>query len=166
MLKKVLSICAVGVLSCSSSLLMASEIVIDATQKIPEEVKYEAFVRDNAKNVVRDRARGLMWQDDASVKSVHKNWKEANGYCKNLNFAGYKDWHLPSISELETLIDTTKAYPAIVSGFQNTVSDGYWSSTAHVSGSDYAWGVGFYYGNSGSYDKYDNRYVRCVRAGQ
>jgi hypothetical protein len=145
---------------------MASEIVIDATQKIPEEVKYEAFVRDNAKNVVRDRARGLMWQDDASVKSVHKNWKEANGYCKNLNFAGYKDWHLPSISELETLIDTTKAYPAIVSGFQNTVPDYYWSSTANVSFSDDAWSVYFNDGYSYYDDKNYSGYVRCVRAGQ
>jgi hypothetical protein len=166
MLKKVFTICAVSVLSCSSSLLMASEIVIDATQKIPEEVKYKAFVRDNAKNVVRDRARGLMWQDDASVKSVVKNWNEANDYCKNLNFAGYKDWHLPSISELETLIDTTKANPAIVPGFQNTVSDDYWSSTAGVSGSGGAWGVGFGGGGSGYHGKGNSYYVRCVRAGQ
>ena len=45
------------------------------------------------------------------------------------------------------------------------ISNDYWSTT-YASDTNYAWVVNFYYGNTYGYPKSDNRYVRCVRAGQ
>jgi len=44
---------------------------------------------------------GATW---SSLSSGRMDWYEANEYCESLNECGYSDWHLPSISELRTLI--------------------------------------------------------------
>lgn len=48
----------------------------------------------------------------------------------------------------------------------NLVSSNYWSSSSSVSYSKSAWNVYFKYGDSYSYSKTDEYYVRCARAGQ
>ena len=44
---------------------------------------------------------GYMWSPKAS--SI-MDWESAVSYCNNLTECGYSDWHLPTISELRTLI--------------------------------------------------------------
>ena len=44
---------------------------------------------------------GNMWSPKASSTM---NWSDAIDYCNNLTACGYSDWHLPTISELRTLI--------------------------------------------------------------
>ncbi|MDQ7044259.1 MAG: DUF1566 domain-containing protein [Sulfurimonas sp.] len=51
--------------------------------------------------IVSDSVTGFMWQDDSRAKNVKRDWSGAKKYCKSLNFTGYDDWHVPSISELE-----------------------------------------------------------------
>ncbi|MFT7004189.1 MAG: hypothetical protein ACJAWW_001542 [Sulfurimonas sp.] len=124
------------------------------------------FLRENAKEVVINSFTGLMWQDDSRAKNVEKDWSDAKVYCQNLVHAGYDDWYLPSISELETLVDTKKQNPAIKKGFENVSSSFYWSSSSDVSDSHSAWYVYFKPGYIDSYDKSDEYNVRCVRVGQ
>ena len=146
--------------------LFGVEIVINKSQEIPQIPQKSPFVRDSAKEIVTNIKTGLVWQDDASVKSVIKNWSDAKHYCKNINFAGYSDWYLPTISQLESLVDTKSYNPAIKKEFKNVISSGYWSSSPGVSDSSSAWHVYFEYGNSSYYGKANNNYVRCARAGQ
>lgn len=143
--------------------LFGVEIVINKTQEL---YKKSPFVRDSAKEIVTNTKTGLIWQDDASVKSVTKDWSDAKRYCKNLNFAGYSDWFLPTISQLESLVDTKRYNPSIKKEFKNIISSFYWSSSSDVSISNGAWGVGFKGGNSYYGSKTDSNYVRCARAGQ
>jgi len=119
--------------------------------------------RDNAKEVVIDPKTQLMWQDDASVKSVKKNWQGAIDYCAALRFAGYDDWRLPKRLELLSITDKSKVEPAIKAKFANVVSDDYWSSSSNASSADGAWSV--YFDNGGDYAgrKSGEGYVRCVR---
>jgi len=115
-------------------------------------------------NVVTDSKTGLVWQDDAVGSTM--SWQSAIDYCEALSLDIYEDWRLPNVNELKSIVDKSKNNPAIVNGFTNTNSSGYWSSTTVLGYEDIAWGVYFNYGGDGWYPKDDSRYVRCVRAGQ
>lgn len=69
------------------------------------EIKGFDFVRDDRNKVVVDRATTLMWQDNEDVVQNNHRWGEAAKYCSELELAGYKDWRLPTISELVTIND-------------------------------------------------------------
>lgn len=49
-----------------------------------------------------DESSQLWWQD--SPPDQEYKWQEAIDYCDALVLGGYDDWHLPSISELRSLI--------------------------------------------------------------
>jgi len=67
---------------------------------------------DVPQEVWADPTSGLMWQNAVfcCTSTPYENEPgyfsndEALDYCKNLKWSGYKDWHLPSISELRSLI--------------------------------------------------------------
>src|ERR1035437_10122075 len=46
-----------------------------------------------------DPATGLMWTKKDNGSDV--DWNQASAYCSNLQLAGYKDWRLPNIEELQ-----------------------------------------------------------------
>ncbi len=90
-------------------------------------------------------------------------------YASAVNAAGlcgFTNWHVPTISELESLVKTG-SYPAIDTDyFPHTVSSYFWSASpyAYLSGS--AWYVGFGYGSSDGYDRSSYGRVRLARGGQ
>lgn len=130
-------------------------------------LSYAEFTRSN--EMVTDSKTGLVWQDDAAPAS---SWQGAINYCEALTLGGDNDWRLPNMNELTSIVDYTySTSPAISNVFVNTVSNYYWSSTAHVAyPNDYAWilqfgsGVSFA-GGTGS-KAYGSFSFRCVRAGQ
>ena len=90
-----------------------------STQTISEEV------------VVKDAATGLMWQKSYVEDKV---WQDALSYCENIEYAGFSDWRLPNIKELESLVDFEKV-GAPYSNFPDLTSDNsgdFWSSTTHL----------------------------------
>ena len=117
-------------------------------------------------DIVTENQTGLQWQDNADVSNVTKDWVGAINYCENLTLDGYSDWRLPNINELKSIVDRSISNPAIVDGFANFSSNGYWSSTTNVDYENIAWyvyfGSGYVFYNSEDV----NNYVRCVRAGQ
>jgi len=143
--------------------LSAYEIIIDKTLK---ESSVSQLQRDNTKEIVYDPVTKLQWQDNSAAKSVQKDWEGAKSYCRDLNFAGFDDWRLPTIKELESIVDYSRYPDAYKKGFKNFTSSNYWSSSPDVSDSSYAWYVYFKLGLSDNYRKTDKLYVRCVRAGQ
>jgi len=56
---------------------------------------------DVMEEVWKDPESGLMWQLQLLEFS---DWDNAKNHCKKLNYAGYTNWRLPSISELRSLI--------------------------------------------------------------
>ena len=117
-------------------------------------------------DIVTDSTTGLQWQDDATAASTSLSWQAAIDHCEALTLGGHSDWRLPNLNELKSIIDRTKFNPAIVSGFANTSSSFYWSSTSHASLSNDAWIVLFYSGLQSYGSKDDSHDVRCVRAGE
>lgn len=83
-------------------------------------------------------------------------------------FAGYSDWRLPTIAELQTILlnpSPCNTSPCIDPVFGLTAAGGYWSSTTLDINGGVAWGVGFENGLVGTYSKATSLYVRAVRDG-
>jgi hypothetical protein len=115
---------------------------------------------------VLDKITDLEWQreDDNDTKT----WAEAFDYCDNFNtgpfFAGKTHWRLPTITELQSIVDYGASDPAIEGiSFTNTNSSFYWSASSVASFSSLAWLVGFMSGAVGGGLKTSSNYVRCVR---
>jgi len=131
------------------------------------------FVVSSDGLTVTDTITGLVWQSDGSGTRVGStggtnaltcNWYEAQSYCAGLMLGGLTGWRLPARSELITIVDFTKASPAIdVTAFPSTPSDNFWTSSPYAGSSGYAWYVGF--SNGGSYVSVVGSYnwVHCVR---
>jgi hypothetical protein len=56
-----------------------------------------------------DSATGLMWAAKDNGKDV--SWKGAVKYCRDLRLAGYSDWRLASIDELQGIFDKSTESP-------------------------------------------------------
>jgi hypothetical protein len=58
-----------------------------------------------------DPSTGLMWAGEDSGKDV--SWKKAMQYCRDLRLAGYSDWRLANMAELQPIYDTTADAPGL-----------------------------------------------------
>ena len=120
----------------------------------------------NGNLTVTDNSTGLMWER-ATAPGTY-NWKEALAYCDNLTLAGYSDWRLPTVKELQSIADYSRYNPAIDNAtFPYTLADSYWSSTSDYYSKSMAWIVNFSRGimtrlNKGGSSHF---FVRAVRGG-
>lgn len=91
-------------------------------------------------DTVTDQKTGLTWmkEDDGERRTL----EEAKAYCEQVG----EGWRLPTIDELQTIIDRSKYRPAIDPVFTNTKSSWYWSSTPYAVNSSGAWVVYFNFG--------------------
>ena len=148
------------------SVLFSYEIHLDTPSKLQRKaLKPEqkiTLVRDDSKEIVVDKGTGLMWQDNIDTKTLRKSRYDAKQYCRRLVFANYKDWYLPRIKELESIVDK-KNTPAIKNGFKNVVPDHYWSSSPNLSDIVTALNVDFKSGETYKNTKKGKGYIRCVR---
>lgn len=126
------------------------------------------IINDNPgdEDTVLDTVTGLEWQrmDD----NVIRNWDEAFAYCDDLNndaaFAGKTHWRLPSVTELQSIVDYGNSLPAIEGvAFTGTNSSSYWSASSVASNSADAWLVNFSSGGFSNNNVTVNYHVRCVR---
>jgi hypothetical protein len=99
------------------------------------------------------------------------------------HFAGHKDWRIPNVKELESIVDYGTYPPPDVAAAFNTNcaaactvttcsctqsnSNYYWSATTNAGYANFAWDVGFGNGNVNyDYKPFDYKlYVRAVRSG-
>lgn len=104
-------------------------------------------LRDNGNGTITDRATGLMWSKADSGKGM--NWQDALAWVQQKNadrFLGHDDWRLPSVKELQSIVDYTRSpdtsqSPAIDPLFTCTAFTNearqvdwpfYWSATTHA----------------------------------
>ena len=120
---------------------------------------------DNNDGTVTDNATGLMWAQATAPDALV--WRDALAWCENLALAGYSDWRLPTIKELESLMDDGSDGSQIsLAYFPDTVSSYYWTSTTNAYYTEDAWVVNFSYGHNSYGNKAGTYYVRAVRGGQ
>jgi|ERR1700722_11647831 hypothetical protein len=58
-----------------------------------------------------DPSTGLMWTAKDNGKDL--SWGKAMKYCRNLQLAGYSDWRLATLSELEGIYDKNVSAPGL-----------------------------------------------------
>lgn len=144
----------------------------------PDPLATTRFV-DNNDETIKDNRTNLIWQKCslgqsgagcASSGNVGDNynaqrtdWAGALNTCKNLTLAS-KTWRLPSVTELLSVMDKSRAYPSIdTSFFPVAVSDPYWTSTTIIGQPENAWYIYFSMGLLLHTTKIgSNHYVRCV----
>lgn len=112
----------------------------------------------------KDTKTGLEWQ----LKSPGEmTWHQALEYAKTLSLDGKHDWRLPSLAELESLLDRTRGrsdgrpFMREDVPFRDNLS--YWSCTTFVEHTKSAWIVMFDGSYVLSYPKNNAYRVRCVR---
>ncbi len=112
----------------------------------------------------KDPRTGLEWQWESPGEMT---WYEAREYAESLLLNGKQDWRLPTLAELESLLDRTKARsegrPPMRQEvpFRDELS--YWSSTTFKRDTKTAWILMFDGGYLLSYYKSNLYHVRCVR---
>ncbi|MFR9523766.1 MAG: DUF1566 domain-containing protein [Rikenellaceae bacterium] len=62
---------------------------------------------DNGDGTISDTATGLMWAKEDNGKGVE--WVEALPYAEAATLAGYTDWRLPNVKELQSIVDYSRA---------------------------------------------------------
>jgi len=113
--------------------------------------------------VVIDNVTGLMWQKNVDASSYTVDG--ACAYCAGLTLAGHGDWRVPTQIELVSIVDFSRASPAIDTGAFGTgaPTDNFWSATPWNADLTYAWMIYFDLGwGDFRYMTNTNR-VRCVR---
>jgi len=143
---------------------------------------------DNGDGTITDQGSGLMWEKLSDDGTVHDQdntyaWEAAvTDKIARLNngsgFVGYRDWRIPTWTELKSIVDSRHQAPAVSPAFNAACTSGctvtscscavsgyYWSSSTNAVGSKGAWFVNFKDGYVDSVTKYALNYVRAVRGG-
>jgi hypothetical protein len=119
---------------------------------------------------VSDTKTKLTWQQN--LQSADITWADAATYCAGLGRTlGGLGWRLPTVKELQTLVDDSVAgdmYTSISTidpnSFPNTPTESFWSSTPVPGASlSQAFSVSFRDGDTGVINVSNMEQVRCVR---
>lgn len=125
--------------------------------------------------LVRDTVTERVWQRDGAgsrmgcsgTEARTCTWEEAQAYCQDLVLGGFDDFRLPTMKELDSLVDFTAApgtptidattFPDIPSGSPDA---SFWSSTIH---DENAWRTDFANAEVTGHPRTSYGRVRCVR---
>jgi hypothetical protein len=131
-----------------------------------EKITLGRFVDALGGAAVLDKETGLVWEKSPSTES--RTWIYSIFHCANLKVGGRKGWHLPTIEQLASLVDTSNTSPTLPSGhpFNNVQAYLYWSATTGALDTNGAWSVDFVGGQVGNDYKGNNYPAWCVRGGQ
>jgi formylglycine-generating enzyme required for sulfatase activity len=109
---------------------------------------------------VIDTAGKRQWQDSRPAEEKDTVWRDARGYCANLQLEGFADWRLPTRAELERLRQ------AALSGevtLKHAAQSAYWTSEVYRKLPINVWALYWVNGHTFDSDRCDEAHVRCVR---
>jgi len=119
---------------------------------------------DNGNGTTTDLVTDLTWQQIPYSDSI--TWEQALTLADTLTFAGYSDWRLPNIKELQSINDESLINPSINQTFFSGVNvNHYWSSTSLPNQTTKAWYLDTQFGVTTYQFKINKLYALCVRGG-
>ncbi len=107
-----LSFIEVCIMKCRAKiavLLIFVSALMASAQSAPEEGKGVQETQKSGYWI--DPSTGLMWAGKDNGKDV--SWKKAMKYCRDLRLAGYSDWKLANMAELQPIYDSTAVTPGL-----------------------------------------------------
>ena len=114
-----------------------------------------------------DDKTALVWQDNLEIATIAMNQEKAMKYCQTLRLDGFDDWRLPTLGEVYTIVDMKRDRPALKDGFENRLSENFWTSTPFAENPNKkAWLIAMSYGEAEPQNKKRDYSVRCVRGGE
>jgi hypothetical protein len=112
----------------------------------------------------QDPKTGMEWQYESPGEMT---WYEALEYAKSLSLGGKDDWRIPTVLELDTLLDKKTLFDKMRPDMRKEVPFRdilpYWSSTTFAPNTYSAWIAMFDGAYILSYYKSNYYHVRCVR---
>ncbi|NEX18578.1 MAG: hypothetical protein C1943_18770 [Halochromatium sp.] len=130
---------------------------------------------NNGDGTITEANNGLMWArcsagqsgpDCSDSAAIKMNWQQALNYAEDMVLAGYNDWRVPNIKELQSLVNYDANYLGIdESFFPSTPAAKFWSSSSSVFYRSLALQIPFYLSTHSSLDedKTNELGVRLVR---
>lgn len=95
------------------------------------------YFLNNGNGTITDTVTGLMWQQ---VDGGEMTFDKAVLYANDLVLGGYSDWRIPTILELNSLLNHDKNNPALNTTFFTATSAQYWwSGQKQVNDANKAW---------------------------
>lgn len=130
-------------------------------ESIVEDLERERIEEERVSGVYLDPQSGLLWAAKDNGRDI--DWYRAAIYCENLELAGFTDWVLPSLQDLETLLRPMAQGAYNLPGKFTLTACCPWSSTTKNEQS--AWNFNFQFSKpfSGAFSyTYDHRAL-CKR---
>lgn len=141
------------------------------SERAPSAAATAAHLVAGTDRTVKDTDTGLTWK--RSTEPDRYTFEDAQARCAGLVYAGHDDWRVPSLNELETLVDETvvpaESGDAATTGridtanFPDTPGEPYWTSSVYAGDATLAWFVDFRPGYTFAYARSTPYLVRCVR---
>ena len=125
----------------------------------------------NNDGTISDLITGLQWQQADAGEQL---WATGVDYCKALSLGGKKDWRLPYVHELFSLVNHQMNRPAMDTRiFTKSEAEYWWAIEERVDNPSYAWAVNAG-GGAGAHPKSETvsaggkktYHVRCVRGAE
>jgi hypothetical protein len=181
---RVTRLLAVTLIATSSSLANAQTVAPGpyyATpswdQTLPASTRFIVLSNFNSQAVL-DRDTGLVWERspstlvfDGAPPAGTFGGTHAHDHCLNLTVANRAGWHLPTIQELSSLIDSSQSGPALPAGHPFTIATDtqYWSATGYANSISPAFRIMEFrsgaVGQAGTGGGVIQLHVWCVRGG-
>jgi hypothetical protein len=118
---------------------------------------------------VTDELTGLMWAKNANLAEGQLNFQGGLDFTSGLSLCGHRDWRLPNIIELGSLVNRDRSNSAIflnTQGFSDVQANYYLSSTSQASSPGHVWVINMWAGDLASHGKSHSNCVWPVRSAQ
>ena len=119
---------------------------------------------NNGDGTTTDAVTNLVWQQIPTADTI--TWEQALLTADTLLTAGYSDWRMPTIKELQSINEERNLNPSVSSNYFSGIIVGqYWSSTSLPNQTTKAWYWDTRFGITTYAFKTSRKYLLCVRGG-